>query len=50
MKKEREVVYLKHPVSPETKAKMIKAGKRIVDIRFKPAEKNPRVKTEADAE
>lgn len=33
---EREIVYLPHPVTPEEKAKHVKAGKRIVDIRFAP--------------
>lgn len=32
----KEIVYLKHPVSPEQKAKVVSEGKRIVDIRFKP--------------
>lgn len=33
---ERKIVYLPHPVSPETKAKHIAAGERIVDARFAP--------------
>jgi hypothetical protein len=32
-----KTVYLPHPVSPETKAKHIAAGERIIDIRFAPA-------------
>lgn len=34
---ELKTVYLPHPVSPETKAKHLAAGERIVDIRFAPA-------------
>lgn len=33
---ERKIVYLPHPVSPETKAKHLAAGERIMDIRFAP--------------
>lgn len=33
---EQKIVYLAHPVSPETKAKHRAAGERIVDIRFAP--------------
>ena len=38
MKAKREVIYLKHPVSKEEKAKQLKAGKRILDIKFQPKE------------
>lgn len=31
-----KTIYLPHPVSPETKAKHIAAGERILDIRFAP--------------
>ena len=34
----KEIVYLKHPVSPEEKAKHVNAGKKILDIKFKPEE------------
>lgn len=33
---ELKTVYLPHPVPPETKAKHLAAGERIVDIRFAP--------------
>lgn len=51
---EREIVYLPHPVTPEEKAKHLKAGKRIMDIRFAPKgyaaplEKAPVISNEAE--
>jgi|LGOV01.1.fsa_nt_gb hypothetical protein len=33
-----EIIYLKHPVSPEDKAKYRSEGFRIIDERFKPVE------------
>jgi hypothetical protein len=51
MKNTKDVVYLKHPVSAEEKAKHIADGKRIIDIKFKPAEaKKPVKKTAKKAE
>lgn len=54
MKEKKEIVYLKHPVSAEEKAKQLKAGKRIIDIKFapeeikKPAPKKATKKTKED--
>ena len=36
MKDNREVVYLKHPVTPAQKAEVLAQGKKIIDIRFMP--------------
>lgn len=36
MPKTREVIYEPHPVTPERKAELKKAGYRIVDIKFAP--------------
>lgn len=33
---ERKVIYLKHPVSPDEKTKLIAQGYKILDERFKP--------------
>ena len=41
MKKELKTKYLKHPVSPEDKAKLRKEGYKILDERFKPKDKKP---------
>lgn len=37
MSEQVKIAYEKHPVSPERKAKLIKDGFKIIDIRFKPA-------------
>lgn len=44
MKAKKQVVYLEHPVSAEEKAKHLKAGKRIIDIKFKPPEEKKAAK------
>lgn len=33
-----QIKYVKHPVSPEEKAKLRAEGYKIIDIRFKPTE------------
>ena len=38
MKSLKEIVYLKHPVSKNDKAKILKEGKKIIDIKFMPEE------------
>ncbi len=45
---EREVIYLKHPVSADEKAKHLKAGKKILDIRFAPEGYGVKVKEEVE--
>ncbi|QIB36873.1 hypothetical protein G3A56_01740 [Rhizobium oryzihabitans] len=44
MTKEREIAYEPHPVSPERKAELRKAGYKIIDARF-----NPDVKSAPEA-
>ena len=39
-----EVIYLKHPVSPEQKAKANKEGKRIIDAKYAPVQEKPKAK------
>lgn len=34
----QKIRYVKHPISPKEKAAIRKAGYKIVDIRFKPAD------------
>lgn len=36
MTKERQIAYVKHPVSAKTKAELVAKGFRIIDARFKP--------------
>lgn len=36
MAAKKEIVYLKHPVTAEEKEKAVNAGKKILDIKFKP--------------
>ena len=43
------IVYLKHPVSAEEKAKVIANGDKILDIRFKPKAAKPKPKPKAKA-
>lgn len=40
MKEEKKIAYEPHPVKPERKAELIKAGFKIIDVIFKPAEKH----------
>lgn len=49
MSKAKEVVYLKHPVSAAEKTKHMKAGKKIIDIRFAPEGYGVEVKEEKPA-
>lgn len=36
MRKQREIIYEPHPVSPERKAELLAAGYKIIDARFAP--------------
>ena len=47
MKAKKPIVYLEHPVSAEEKAKHIKDGKRIIDIKFKPEQEKKAVPKKA---
>jgi hypothetical protein len=49
MSKDRKIAYEPHPVSPERKADLVKAGYKIIDARFAPADALPVGETEADA-
>lgn len=43
----QEIVYLKHPVTPEKKAEYRKKGAKILDIKFKPKDDKPAAKQTA---
>lgn len=49
-KKEREVYYEPHPVTPERKAELVKRGFRIVDSKYAPDTEKPAEKSKEDAE
>ncbi len=49
MTKEREIAYEPHPVSPERKAELRKAGYKIIDARFDPDAKPAPTSGEAPA-
>ena len=44
MKDNREIAYIKHPVSKEEKEKLMREGKKIIDIRFMPEELKQKAK------
>lgn len=49
---DRKIKYVKHPVSPEQKAKLVSEGYKIIDERFKPEgyqEDKPKAKKKAKA-